>query len=144
MEQSIKELIELSTSSGSIKQESRDFIYLKAEEKGILKAECDIYIENALNTAAKEDNVIKSEKKSRGWWFIIFGISDILWGASCLGSKYTAKWGMLGILSGLIFTLVGFYFLGRLKAKTFKIILYILGFFTIAYIILLIIGIVLD
>ncbi len=63
MEQSIKELIELSTSSGSIKQESRDFIYLKAEEKGILKAECDIYIENALNTAAKEDNVVKSEKK---------------------------------------------------------------------------------
>ena len=74
MEQSIKELIELSTSSGSIKQESRDFIYLKAEEKGILKAECDIYIENALNTAAKEDNVVKSEKNLEDGGLFLLGL----------------------------------------------------------------------
>jgi hypothetical protein len=133
MEQSIKELIDLSTSSGTIKQESRDFIYLKAEEKGILKAECDIYIENALSTAAKEDNVIKSDKKSRGWWFIIIGISDFLWGASCLDSKYTAKWGMIGVLSGFIFTLIGVYFLGKIKVKT----LFILSFIFITLIILI-------
>ena len=97
MKNSIKELIELSTSNGSIKQESRDFIYQKAEKKGVSKTECDIYIENALNVTSKQeqDSIIeksystaeryieKSHSMSRiyiGWGLIMGGIIDFVWG----------------------------------------------------------------
>ncbi len=114
MENSIKELIELSTSSGAIKQESRDFIYQKAEEKGISKTECDIYIENALNVITKQDGVIKTEKSYRGWWFILIGIVDALWGISW------GKYGVYCFFSGILFILVGAFLLGWLNVKTLK------------------------
>ena len=120
MENSIKELIELSTSSGAIKQESRDFIYQKAEEKGISKTECDIYIENALNVITKQDGVIKTEKSYRGWWFILIGIGDFIWGASCMGNSYTEGMGVFGLISGALFILVGTFLLGWLNVKTLK------------------------
>ncbi len=86
--------------------------------------------------------LLNPKKKSRGWWFILIGIGDILWGISCLESKYTQGWGLFGLLSGFIFTLVGFYFLGKLKAQTFKRILYSLGFIIIAFIVYVILAII--
>ncbi|MSP70216.1 MAG: hypothetical protein EXR20_08080 [Bacteroidetes bacterium] len=58
MEQSIKELIELSTSSGTLKPEVRDLIYQKAEEKGINQTECDIYINAGLSKSKTVNNNI--------------------------------------------------------------------------------------
>jgi hypothetical protein len=118
MENPIKELIELSTSSGAIKQEYLDFIYQKAEEKGISKIECDIYIENALNVIKKQDGVVKTEKSYRGWWFILVGIGDFIWGISCMDNSYTQDLGIFGLLSGILFILVGAFLLGRNNVKS--------------------------
>ena len=136
MENSIKELIELSTSSGAIKQESRDLIYLKAEIKGISKTECDIYIENALNVISKQDGVIKTEKSFRGWWFILAGIVDFIWGASIVDNRYTEVYGVIGLITGTLFILVGMFLLGWLNVKVLKKI----GFFLLSVFIGLLIG----
>lgn len=128
MENSIKELIELSTSSGAIKQESRDLIYQKAEIHGISKTECDIYIENALNIISKQDVAIKTEKSYRGWWFILVGIIDFIWGASIVDSRYTEVYGVIGLISGTLFILVGMFLLGWLNVKVLKKI----GFFLLS------------
>tara|TARA_B110000503_G_scaffold79374_1_gene121941 strand:- start:1113 stop:1760 length:648 start_codon:yes stop_codon:yes gene_type:complete len=133
MENSIKELIELSTSSGAIKQESRDLIYLKAEIKGISKTECDIYIENALNVISKQDGVIKTEKSFRGWWFILAGIVDFIWGASIVDNRYTEVYGVIGLISGTLFILVGMFLLGWLNVKLLKKIGFLkIGFFLLS------------
>lgn len=136
MENSIKELIELSTSSGAIKQESRDLIYQKAEIHGISKTECDIYIENALNIISKQDVAIKTEKSYRGWWFILVGIIDFIWGASIVDSRHTEVYGVIGLISGTLFILVGMFLLGWLNVKVLKKI----GFFLLSVFIGWIIG----
>ena len=79
MESSIKELIELSTKSGSISLEARNLIYQKAEEKNISKTECDIYIDGYINQINKEDKVINSGNRRWGYWLIICGILDLIW-----------------------------------------------------------------
>jgi hypothetical protein len=135
MENSIKELIELSTSSGAIKQESRDLIYLKAEIKGISKTECDIYIENALNVISKQDGVIKTEKSFRGWWFILAGIVDFIWGASIVDNRYTEVYGLIGLITGTLFILVGMFLLGWLNVKVLKKIGFLLLSVVIGYLI---------
>jgi hypothetical protein len=73
MENSIKELIELSISSGAIKQESRDFIYQKAEEKGISKTECDIYINAGISKAKTFGNIIPTGQivQNKLWYIIV-------------------------------------------------------------------------
>ncbi len=139
MENSIKELIELSTSSGAIKQESRDFIYQKAEEKGISKSECDIYIENALNVITKQDGVIKTEKSYRGWWFILIGIGDFIWGASIVGNRYTEGMGVFGLISGALFILVGAFLLGWLNIIFIKKLSFVIVSIFIAYVLSLIV-----
>ncbi|MSP70217.1 MAG: hypothetical protein EXR20_08085 [Bacteroidetes bacterium] len=135
MDPSIKDLIELSTSSGAIKQESRDFIYQKAEEKGISKTECDIYIENALNVITKQD-VKYSDRSgvSRGWWFILIGIGDFIWGVSCMGSRYTEDMGVFGLISGVGFILVGTFLLGWLNIIFIKKLSFVIVSIFIAYV----------
>jgi hypothetical protein len=72
MENPIKELIELSTSSGAIKQESRDFIYQKAEEKGISQTECDIYINAGLSKSKTYSEIIPTGQIVQNkLWYII-------------------------------------------------------------------------
>jgi hypothetical protein len=136
MENSIKELIELSTSNGSIKQESRDFIYQKAEEKRISKTECDIYIENALNVISKQDGVIKTIKSYRGWWFIMFGIGDFITGVS-IGDANGAI-AILAVISGALFILVGIALLlgSKLRKKIGFFLLSVVIGYLIAFIVL--------
>lgn len=130
MDSSIKELIELSTKSGDINFEARNLIYKKAEEKGISKTECDIYIDGYINQIKKEDKVVNSGNKRWGYWLIICGVIDLIWliaNADILkydDGRVTVIW----LLSIFAFIFFGLYLLGfKGFKKIFIPVLWIIG-----------------
>lgn len=109
MDNATKELIQLSTSGGKIAHDRRDFIYRKAAENGISKEECDIYIDGYLNSKKNADVQAKSHRKNWGWWLIIIGVGDFLFGMSLAGDRYAKDGAGIFLISGLLFIAFGAY-----------------------------------
>lgn len=120
MENSLKELITLSTENGVITEDRKILIYSKAAEQGVSKVEVDVYLESALRKNIENKKSITISRNFQGVWYIIAAILDFIVAAYA----FVADWGemfLVCILSGLFLLLWGLHTLNALNKKSMLI-----------------------
>lgn len=102
MDTNIKELIELSCVSGEITGAKRNLIYKKAEELGISKEECDIYISGFLNKINTAKDKPKNNRHILGYLLYFGAFWDIFWSLHLFQRKITRPYGIFILVLGVV------------------------------------------
>lgn len=158
MENSIKELIESATISGTITESEKNYILLKAKENGIDEIEVNILINaniiknssNSRNLKSEPNNKINEDAWitfkdfNRGHWVIFFGIVLIFisgflpWiQAKTSGSGFGSSYGSKGSISGGFFYTLPLTILGIFLSMKKNLIRYRIYFGPIVFILMI-------
>jgi hypothetical protein len=120
MQESLKELIMLSTENGMISEERRELIYNKAVEHGVSREECDVYIESSIRTNLQNKKIATNSRNIQGVWYIVAAILDFIAAAYFVAGEFVGGF-LACILSGLFLLFWGLHTLNALNKESMLI-----------------------